>query len=158
MIILFGSYARNDWVEEKYDDGNYKYQSDIDVLVIVESKNGHTQTKYEANIQDKVYAMDSIKTPVSAIVNDIDFVNCRLKKAQFFFSDIKKEGVLLYDSKKHQLSEPKKLAPQEQKKLVQDDFNYCFEKANEFRDGVEFYLNRGNFNTAAFLLHPNYTS
>ena len=38
MIILFGSYARNEWVEEKYDEEHYKYQSDFDILVIVETK------------------------------------------------------------------------------------------------------------------------
>lgn len=31
MIILFGSYARNNWVEEKYDEEHYRYQSDFDI-------------------------------------------------------------------------------------------------------------------------------
>jgi uncharacterized protein len=29
IIILFGSYARNKWVEEKYDEEHYRYQSDF---------------------------------------------------------------------------------------------------------------------------------
>ena len=34
MVILFGSYARDDWVEDKYDKTHYRYQSDFDILVL----------------------------------------------------------------------------------------------------------------------------
>ena len=35
MVILFGSYARGDWVEEYEDDDiHFKYQSDFDLLII----------------------------------------------------------------------------------------------------------------------------
>lgn len=153
MIILFGSYARNDYVEEKYDAEHYKYQSDIDVLVIVETKSITTQIKYETAIEDKIDTIETIKTPVCAIVHDIDFINCRLQKAQYFFSEIQKQGVVLYNSKKFQLSNPRKLIPQERKKLAQDDFNFNFKEAKEFQVGWEFYITQGLFNKAAFLLH-----
>lgn len=153
MIILFGSYARNDWVEEKYDDDHYKYQSDYDILVVVETKSETVQTKYEAAIEEKIESAQLIKTPVSVIVHDIEFVNRRLKKAQYFFSDIKREGALLYDSGNYQLCEPKELLPQERKKLAQDDFDYCFKEAEDFKEGFEFYLSKNKFNKAAFLLH-----
>ncbi|MDD5728481.1 MAG: nucleotidyltransferase domain-containing protein, partial [Victivallales bacterium] len=38
FVILFGSYARGDWVEVKSigEDGNlYEYRSDYDILVVV---------------------------------------------------------------------------------------------------------------------------
>ena len=40
MIILFGSYARDTWVEDIYTKGHitYEYKSDFDVLVISETK------------------------------------------------------------------------------------------------------------------------
>ncbi len=40
MIVLFGSYARNEWVEDSYvEDGiTYEYQSDYDLLVVVEDE------------------------------------------------------------------------------------------------------------------------
>ena len=40
MIILFGSYARGDWVQDVTTEGNttYEYSSDFDILVIVQSK------------------------------------------------------------------------------------------------------------------------
>ncbi len=39
MVILFGSYARGDWVGDTYvEDGiTYEYASDFDILVIVRS-------------------------------------------------------------------------------------------------------------------------
>jgi len=153
MIILFGSYARNDWVEEKYDEDHYRYQSDFDLLVIVETESEFTQTKFERDIENKIEQADSIKTPVSIIVHDIFFVNRRLKKAQYFFTDIKKEGLLLYDSGKHRLSEAKELLATERKKLAQEDFDYYFEKAEKFQAAFQFMLDNNNYNEAAFLLH-----
>jgi predicted nucleotidyltransferase len=42
MIILFGSYARGDWVYDQYvkEHVTYTYQSDIDILVLVKGKYG----------------------------------------------------------------------------------------------------------------------
>ena len=39
MIILFGSYARGNWVEDVYTEGHitYEYKSDFDILVVVEN-------------------------------------------------------------------------------------------------------------------------
>ena len=40
MIVLFGSYARDDWVEDVYVEGHitYEYKSDFDILVIVKDR------------------------------------------------------------------------------------------------------------------------
>jgi len=54
--------------------------------------------------------MPDIKTPISPIVHDIDFINRRLEKAQYFFSDIKKQGIVLYDSGQLKLKEPRELS------------------------------------------------
>jgi uncharacterized protein len=153
MIILFGSYARNEWIEEKYDDEHYRYQSDYDVLVIVETKSEAIQGRFEREIEEKIEKAEYIKTPVSIIVHDIDFVNKRLSKAQYFFSDIKKEGVLLYDTGKFKLKEPRELLPAERKKLAQDDFNYWFLKAEKLIKLFHFAFSEQDYSESAFLLH-----
>lgn len=153
MIILFGSYARGDWVEDKHHDGRYRYQSDIDILVLVETKRESAQTKYENDIEYQLDETADIKTPVSVIVHDIEFMNRRLRKAQYFFTDIKKEGILLYDSQKFKLEEARELSSQDRKRLAQEDFNYYFEKVDKFMQFVQFGLEKGNLNEAAFLLH-----
>ncbi len=38
MIILFGSYARGDAVEVRGPDGQYEYQSDLDIYVLVKKR------------------------------------------------------------------------------------------------------------------------
>lgn len=153
LIILFGSYARNEWVEEKYDEEHYRYQSDFDILVIVETKSEAVQGRFEREIEEAIEQSEDIKTPASVIVHDIDFVNRRLSKAQYFFTDIKKEGVILYDSGKFQLKESKELLPAERKKLAQEDFNYWFSNATEFWIGFQYDFKRGSYNKAAFELH-----
>ena len=153
MIILFGSYARNAWVEDKYDEEHYRYQSDFDILVIIANKSEFTQTKLERDLEAQIDQDSVIHTPVSILVHDIEFVNRRLMKGQYFFTDIKKEGILLQDSGKFQLKEAKELLPAERRKLAQEDFDYYFQKANGFKKGVTFYLKEKDLNNAAFLLH-----
>jgi len=109
-IILFGSYARGDWVEDKYDEEHYCYQSDFDILVIVKSKHYHIQERYENNMEKRISDNESIKTPVTVIVHSITDVNNRLAQGQYFFSDIKREGIILYDTGRCELAEAKVLA------------------------------------------------
>jgi len=102
MLILFGSYARGDWVEDLDPETLlYRYQSDFDLLIITETP--RQASKIEQNNQ---LAQRLIKTihrmPISLIAEDIQFVNRRLRKSQYFYIDILREGVLLYDSGKFQ--------------------------------------------------------
>lgn len=48
MRILFGSFARGDWVEDEYKEGHiiYECKSDFDILVITEGKRPPTTTAY----------------------------------------------------------------------------------------------------------------
>ncbi len=80
-------------------------------------------------------------------------MNKRLKKAQYFFTDIKKEGILLYNSGKYQLVEARELSGKERKKLAQEDFDYWFSNANEFWYDFQRIFERGSYNKAAFELH-----
>lgn len=140
-------------MEEKYDEEHYCYQSDFDVLVVVGTKSEAIQGRFEREIEEKIEKAEDIKTPVSIIVHDIDFVNRRLSKAQYFFTDIKKEGILLYDSCKYQLSNAKELSNKERDKLAKEDFNYCFEKAKKLNKVFNFCLENQDYSEAAFLLH-----
>lgn len=153
MIILFGSYARGHWVEDKYDAEHYRYQSDFDILVIVKTRSESTQAKLERDIEDQLEQETRLTTPISIILHDIEFVNRRLSKAQYFFSDIKKEGISLYDSKQFQLKEPKEVSNFERQQLAQEDFDYYFNKAEKLTKLFKFALLEKDSNEAAFLLH-----
>lgn len=154
MIILFGSYAKGKWIEEYADDGiHLQYQSDYDLLVIVKTRSTSAQHRLEGDIMTVTQNMPEIKTPVSPIVHDIEFVNRRLEKAQYFFSDIKKQGIVLYNSGQLKLKEPRELSDKERHQLAKEDFEYWFPKAKNFLKLFNFCLSEKDYNEAAFLLH-----
>ena len=156
MIILFGSHARGNAVEDVTVDGHttYEYSSDFDVLVIIKSQSLADQIDLWYDIEDKAGKLP-VQTPVTLIAHDIKYVNAQLEKGQYFFSDIKKEGIILYDSKNCQLSEPKPLTPKQRLGQAKTDFNEYIHSANEFYAGYEFYLKRQEYKHAAFVLHQS---
>ncbi|WP_133512843.1 HEPN domain-containing protein [Candidatus Thiosymbion oneisti] len=153
MLILFGSYARGDWVED-FDSETllYRYQSDFDLLVVTETP--RQANKIEQNSQlTKKLAKAIHRTPVSLIAEDIQFVNRRLKKSQYFYIDILREGILLFNSGKFELAEPKEITDLERQNLAKQDFEYWFNSAQDFFDTYQFNFNRQKYSLAAFELH-----
>ncbi len=152
MIILFGSYARGDWVEELTEDGgHFQYQSDYDFLVVMENEGWARKVETDDKLDNELSR--AVKTPVSLIAEDIQFINRRLKKAQYFYIDIKHEGILLFDNERFQLETPKELSSQERADLAKQDFEYWFTSAIEMFETFEFNLNRKKYSLAAFELH-----
>ena len=154
MIILFGSYARGDAVEDVTVEGNttYEYSSDFDILVIVEDESLANKNIFWYSIEDKAGKLP-IQTSVTLIAHDINFVNRKLEKGQYFFSDIKAEGIALYDSKNYKLAEAKKLSPKQRLGQAKADFKLWFNSANEFYRTFEFNLKEKMYKHAAFELH-----
>lgn len=155
MVILFGSYARGDWVSDRYKEGHitYEYLSDYDILVIVKSEKLEKNFGLWNEIERKIKDDSEIENPVSLVVDTIHFVNKRLSEGNYFYSDIKKEGVVLYDSGEFKLSEPKSLSGNEQKFLQKRDFDFWFQKAQSFKKDYLHNLEDGEYNNAAFHLH-----
>jgi predicted nucleotidyltransferase/HEPN domain-containing protein len=153
MLILFGSYARGDWVEDLDPETlQYRYQSDFDLLIVTETPRQADRVEQNNQLSRRL-AKTIHRTPISLIAEDIQFINRRLRKSQYFYIDILREGILLYDSGKFQLAEPIEITPKERKKLADKDFNYWFSSASDFYEGFEFYIGKGKYNLAAFQLH-----
>jgi predicted nucleotidyltransferase/HEPN domain-containing protein len=153
MLILFGSYARGDWVEDLDPDTlQYRYQSDFDLLVVTdttkEARNINANRSLHQRLIRHVY-----KTPISLIAEDIKFINKRLRNSQYFYIDIQREGILLHDTGKLKLAEPKDLTAKQRGKLAQEDFDYWFTSAQEFFIGYQDALAKGFLNKSAFELH-----
>lgn len=153
MLILFGSYARGDWVEDLDPETLlYRYQSDFDLLAVTETP--HQATKIEQNSQlAKKLAKTIHRTPISLIAEDIQFINRRLRKSQYFYIDIVREGILLYESGKFELAEPREIPAQERKKLAEEDFEYWFSGARTFLKYAKDAIKNSDNNYAAFNLH-----
>lgn len=66
-IILFGSYARGDWV----DDAIGRYHSDYDLLVVVDHEDLTDVAEFWAKTEDRLLeelsAGKALRTPVSVI-------------------------------------------------------------------------------------------
>ena len=97
MVILFGSYARGNWVEDTYTEGHitYEYKSDYDILVVVKEKADANRLNLWRHVEAAIHHTRPIKTWVTTIVHGLNEVNRELSMGQYFFTDIKKEGVLL---------------------------------------------------------------
>jgi len=152
MIILFGSYARGDWVEEPAPDGfHYIYQSDFDLFVLVENKKVVKKVARWKQIRDILRRQ--IDTPIELLAESIGHFNGCLSNGWYFYTDIKKEGILLYDSQRYQLVEPRQLGIEERRKMAEEDFEQWFGSANGFLRNYKFSLDENEYNIAAFLLH-----
>jgi predicted nucleotidyltransferase/HEPN domain-containing protein len=158
MLILFGSYARGDWVEDLDEETlQYRYQSDFDLLVVTETSRQADRIEQNNRLAQRL-AKTIHRTPISLIAEDIQFINRRLRKSQYFYIDIKREGILLYDSGKFQLADPIEISPKERKKLAEEDFEYWYGQAEIFIEDHQYNFNKGvkdkkYLSMAAFLLH-----
>lgn len=152
-IILFGSYARGDWV----DDPVGRYFSDFDLLVVVSHEDLTDVPEFWAKTEDRLLAELSegkaLRTPVSLIYHSLDDVNEKLRLGRYFFIDILKEGILLFDEPGHPFVEPHQLSAREALDETRDYFERWMQSASEFLDNFEFNLRRGRENNAAFQFH-----
>ncbi len=150
-IILFGSYATGKWVEDRYTEGHimYEYISDYDILVI--TKRGERKKDYE--VQDQVINTFRPRTPINIIANDIDKVNQDLERSQYFFTDIKKEGILLYDAGNIPLAEARELSAAEKKQIAQDDYDQWYSSAKDLLRSAVRNFEDDAYKLATFELH-----
>lgn len=154
MIILFGSYARGTYVEDKYEDKGivYEYKSDYDLLIITTKNSQADNDSLISSIGGKLEEL-SLPTPVNPIFHGIDFVNAELRDGSYFFDEIKRDGVLLFSTSRYRLDEKQPKSPAEQKAKAQKYFEAWFESANDFFDSYGTDFKKEKFKVAAFLLH-----
>lgn len=158
MIILFGSYARGDWVSDEYTEGHitYSYQSDLDIMVVLKKGKhiGYAEPRIEKRLErELVHDLFSKKPWITLIFESIDYVNRKLEKGCYFYFDIKKEGVLLYDCGEFALNEAKELSFEQRREIAKEDFEQWFESGTEFLIDTLNSLQRNSFNRGAFYLH-----
>jgi HEPN domain-containing protein/predicted nucleotidyltransferase len=152
-IILFGSYAKGSFVEHRYqakDGTNYEYISDYDFLVVTNSSNDEKIFAQESTILDRV---DRYEPPVNLEIHSIGYINEGLGWGQYFFSDIVKEGVSLFDTGNVSFVQSRHLTRDEERTRAQDYFNLWFPRATGFLKGVKFYLSERELKIGAFNLH-----
>lgn len=148
-IILYGSYARGDWVHDPVG----RYFSDFDLLVVVDHED-LTDGEFWHDAENRTMPGEGeIRTPVSIIVHSLDDVNEQLDRGRYFFADIVRDGVVLYDTPGAKLQKPADLKAQVALAEAEDFFAEWMASSKEFQAGARFYADRENSKLAAFSLH-----
>jgi len=151
-IVLYGSYARGDWV----DDPVGGYQSDYDILVVV---NYERLTEFEHwsaaedRLMREVTINNTLTAPVSFIVHSLKDVNAQLERGRPFFIDIVEQGIALYEAEGYEFAQPRILPTQEARVEAEKHFQEWFSTASGFRDTATYALSKGRNKEAAFLFH-----
>ncbi len=159
MIILFGSYARGDWQNEEYVENGvrYSYMSDFDLLIILNNSDKANADTFLFSILDKLEALN-FETAIHLEFENIQFVNQQLQEGNYFFNEVKRDGVVLFDTSRYQLAEKRDLSLQEVQAIAQREFENWFDSAEMFYENFESNLSKGERNQkyykiAAFELH-----
>jgi predicted nucleotidyltransferase len=154
-IILFGSYARGDWVDAPFDANQYK--SDFDILVIVNQKEVADRAAYwsvaEQRLVDAYQIEKTIRTPVNFIVHTLQQVNDALAHGRVFFIEVAREGIALYEADDKELGKPKPKTPQEALTTAKEYFEDWHPSSASFYRGFKDALGHGDLKKAAFDLH-----
>jgi predicted nucleotidyltransferase/HEPN domain-containing protein len=148
-IVLFGSYARADWVDEP-ENG---YQSDFDLLVVVSHEDLTDIADYWYLAEDRIARDPEIARPVNLIVHSLDQVNQSLARGEYFWIDIARDGIALYELHGHPLATPRPLTPADAHRMAKEYFDRWHESADEFSTLARFAEQEGLANNTAFLLH-----
>jgi uncharacterized protein len=152
-VILFGSYARGDWV----DDPASGYVSDYDLLVVVNDEKLTDVLEFWAGADEHLLreyqTTHKLTAPANFIVHSLTDLNKRLKRGQYFFLDIVRDGIALYEAPRHPLDKPKKLKPEEALKEAQGYFGSWFGSVGGFYRGAGYASQDGDLNKAAFDYH-----
>jgi uncharacterized protein len=151
-IILFGSYARGDWVHDPVG----RYFSDFDLLVVVDHEDLVDLEFWEAansRLLNEVASSGQIRTPVTFIVHDLNDVNDKLEHGRPFFIDIFREGVSLHHEPGTTFVEPLPLAPATALAEAEENFAAMEESVAGFLKFAKFGIAEREFKLAAFNYH-----
>ncbi|AHE55603.1 hypothetical protein NX02_19720 [Sphingomonas sanxanigenens DSM 19645 = NX02] len=148
-VILFGSYARDDWVDEP-ENG---YQSDYDLLIIVSHPDLTDIADYWYVAEDKILRDTAITRPVNIIVHTLQEVNQALSRGEYFWVDIARDGIVLYELPGSALATPQPLTAADAYEMASTYFQDWLAKIDSGIKLASFALQEGELKDAAFLLH-----
>lgn len=152
-VILYGSYARGDWVADPVGG----YYSDYDILVVVNDERLTDPVDYWYKAEDRFLrdygVTKKLSAPVGLIVHSLTDVNQQLSRGRPFFIDIVRDGIVLYELGTQAFDTPKPLSPEEAHEEAQLYFDKWFTSASQFLEMAKFGISQGYNNIAAFQLH-----
>lgn len=160
MIILFGSYAKNAYVEcdQRCEFGvNTLYISDYDLLVITKKRFGVRRGTVLDHVNERfmVDKNSKFQTHPQIINENISHVNDCLSEGRYFYVDVVNQGIMLYNSGEYELATPRDLNYPDINRIAQEYYDHKFTEATRFCETALFGISKGWINMAAFLLHQS---
>ena len=131
------------------------FKSDYDILVI------NSAWSYD-KIENKLVSVRNIydkrgdhryRVPVQFIHDCIKKVNEDLKYSRYFYTELKRDGVMLYDSGNSKLARRKPLRYEEIKRQGEEYFREKFAKFKLFMEQAAFMYDREEYVMSSFNLH-----
>lgn len=153
-IVLFGSYARGDWI----DDPVGRYFSDFDLLVVVDHEDLTDNEFWQSavtQILDDTASGEKLSTPVNFIVHTLDDVNDKLRLGRYFFADILREGISIYGVPGSSFARLQPLPPAVAHLEAQKHYEDWTESSEQFLVNAKENAARGWTKLSAFFLHQS---
>lgn len=154
-VILYGSYARGGWVDEPHTAKGY--QSDFDLLVIVNHQKLTDRIDFWATAEDRLNRelaiTRTLRTPVNFIVHTLGEVHDGLSQGRYFFMDIARDGIALYQAENTDFPEPQPKTPEQALALAREYFEEWLPSARRFEKAALCMVADGGLKEAAFQLH-----
>ena len=160
MIILFGSYAKNKYVDydQRIEFGTPTYyMSDYDIVILTRKPIGAIESSLYEKIKDRFFENKNrpFHTHPQFVNYGIDDFNYALSKAHYFETEIKRDGVILYDSGAYKLARRRRLDYTEIRDRAQKYFDDKLGKANNFLEDTLFNFMKNEFVHSSFHLHQS---
>lgn len=119
---------RDDWVDEP-ENG---YQSDFDLLIVVSHDDLTDIADHWYIAEDKILRDPAVGRTVNIIVHTLAEVNRALTRGEYFWVDIIRDGILLYELPNHALATPKPLTPADAYEMATKYFDKQIMSANNW--------------------------
>lgn len=156
MIILYGSYATGKYVDRdsRVEFGiRTTYMSDYDILVVTSGSKDKDAGQKLDNIEEIYYKYPDKQTPVQFVNDSIHKLNKDLLEGRYFYTQIKQEGIKLYDSGRYKLARRRKLQYDEIRQQAEEYFKEKYQRAAFFFDDALANYQKERYQMASFYLH-----
>ncbi|WP_026203768.1 nucleotidyltransferase and HEPN domain-containing protein [Rhizobium giardinii] len=152
-IILFGSYARGSFVDEPHTKKGYR--SDFDILVIVNNRKLADFSTYWHKAAERLLRTPEISTPVSLITHSLREVNAELRRGRYFFVDIRRDGLALYELDDEPLAVPGHISAEEAWQMASGYYEDRLPGAASFLETGKYLAGKRKNRHASFELHQS---
>lgn len=159
MVVLFGSYARGGYVlwDERVEFGVHtSYQSDLDIMVIISDSNVRI---VEQRLRERVaqryhtHFADCRHASPQFIVEDINRLNKALQQGQYFFTEVIRDGIKIYDSGRVRLSKATNCSFVLIREFATQEYEIHFPAGKDFLKAGNMHYNDGRYVTGSFQVH-----